>query len=63
VHIWSQDTPRKEAKMSIIGGLVDAHHEMELSPSVHLVRRTWFARHLLAILALVVATIALAFAL
>ena len=49
--------------MSIIGGLVDAHHEMELSPSVHLVRRTWFARHLLAILALVVATIALAFAL
>jgi len=36
--------------MSIIGGLVDAHHEMELSPSTRLVRSNWFVRHLLALL-------------
>ena len=40
------DTPRKEAKMSINSGLVDAHREMELSPSVRLKRSNWFARHL-----------------
>jgi hypothetical protein len=38
--------------MSLIGGLVDKHHEMELSPSVRLIRSTWFARHLWTILLL-----------
>ena len=36
--------------MSIIGCLVDAHHEMELTPSCRLVTSNWFARHLWAIL-------------
>ena len=36
--------------MSITGGLVDGHHEMELSPSSRLVHSNWFARHMGAIL-------------
>ena len=44
--------------MSLITGIVDAHHEMELSPSVRLVHSTWFARHLWTILALVFAGLA-----
>jgi len=36
--------------MSIVGGLVDAHHEMELSPSVRLIRSNWLARHMWTIL-------------
>ena len=39
--------------MSLITGIVDAHHEMELSPSVQLVRSTWFARHLWTIVSFV----------
>lgn len=35
--------------MSILGGLVDEHHEMELSPSTTLVKSNWFARHFLLI--------------
>jgi hypothetical protein len=31
--------------MSILGGLVDEHHETELSPSTTLVKPSWFARH------------------
>lgn len=46
--------------MSIIGGLVDAHHETELSPSVQLVTNNWLSRHLWAII-LVGAAIVLAF--
>ncbi|MGC9953224.1 MAG: hypothetical protein ABSD21_02975 [Rhizomicrobium sp.] len=48
--------------MSIVGGLVDAHHEMELSPSVRLIRSSWLARHLGTIL-LVGVAVALYFAL
>jgi len=44
--------------MSILGGLVDEHHEMELSPSTRLIRSNWFARHLWAILVLACAAIA-----
>jgi len=36
--------------MSIVGGLVDAHHETELSPSTRLIKSTWLARHLWTIL-------------
>jgi hypothetical protein len=36
--------------MSIIGGLVDRHHEMELSPSSQLVSSNWLVRHLWTIL-------------
>ncbi|MDE2182364.1 MAG: hypothetical protein KGJ78_05030 [Alphaproteobacteria bacterium] len=36
--------------MSIISGLVDAHHELELSPSSRLVKSSWLARHLGVIL-------------
>ena len=36
--------------MSILGGLVEEPHEMELSPSVRLIRSNWFARHIWAIL-------------
>ena len=38
--------------MSIIGGLVDHHHEMELNPSTQLVRSGWLARHLWTVLLL-----------
>ena len=38
--------------MSIIGGLVDTHHEMELTPSAQLVKSTWFFRHLWAMISL-----------
>jgi hypothetical protein len=48
--------------MSIIAGLVDTHHEMELTPSTRLVRSNWFARHLWAIF-LVGVAVALYFAL
>ena len=48
--------------MSIVGGLVDAHQEMELTPSSRLVTSNWFARHLWAILLIGVAA-ALTFAL
>ncbi len=41
--------------MSIIGGLVDAHRETELEPSVRLITSNWFARHLIAILMLAAA--------
>lgn len=37
--------------MSIIGGLVDTHHDMELTGSSQLLERTWLARHLWAVLA------------
>jgi len=36
--------------MSITSGLVDGHHEMELSPSSQIIASNWFARHLWAIL-------------
>ena len=36
--------------MSIIGGLVDVHHEMELTPSTRLIASNWFARHMWTIL-------------
>ena len=36
--------------MSIIGGLVDRHHEMELSPSTQLMSSSWLVRHLWTIL-------------
>ncbi|MDE1939771.1 MAG: hypothetical protein KGI68_12180 [Alphaproteobacteria bacterium] len=36
--------------MSIIGGLVDTHHEMELAPSARLIHSSWLARHMGAIL-------------
>ena len=45
LHI-EEGTPLKEAKMSMIGGLVDTHREMELNPSTRLIRSTWLARHL-----------------
>ncbi|MDE2110406.1 MAG: hypothetical protein KGJ79_04625 [Alphaproteobacteria bacterium] len=41
--------------MSIISGLVDMHHEMELTPSAHLIARNWFARHLWAIMVICIA--------
>ena len=40
----------KEAKMSILGGMVDGHHEMELEPSNRLIKSSWLARHLGALL-------------
>jgi hypothetical protein len=43
-----------EAPMSILGGMVDSHHEMELSPSSQLVKSSWFARHFWSILVLCV---------
>ncbi len=45
--------------MSIMGVLVDSHHEMELNPSTQLVRSNWFVRHIGVILlaALVAATV------
>lgn len=36
--------------MSILGGMVDSHHEMELSPSTRLVTSNWFVRHFWTIL-------------
>jgi len=48
--------------MSLVGGLVDKHHEMELSPSTQLVKSTWYDRHL-GVLLLVGAAIILYFAL
>jgi hypothetical protein len=53
--------PTKEATMSILGGLVDRHHEMELSPSSRLIRANWFARHVGAIIVVVGFAIALFF--
>ena len=41
--------------MSIIGGLVDAHHEMELTPSTRLVPSRWYARHIGTILLIALA--------
>lgn len=38
--------------MSILGGMVDSHHEMELSPSTQLVTSNWFVRHFWTMLAL-----------
>jgi len=46
--------------MSLLGGLIDEHHEMELSPSTQLVRSNWFARHMWAIV-IVCAAIAVLF--
>ena len=43
--------------MSILGGLTDGHHEMELSPSSRLVHSNWFARHMWAILTAVIAVV------
>ncbi|MGA7676268.1 MAG: hypothetical protein WCA78_14630 [Rhizomicrobium sp.] len=43
--------------MSIIGGLVDAHHEMELTPSSRLISSSWVARHLWTILLVGVAAV------
>jgi hypothetical protein len=37
--------------MSIIGGLVDTHHEMELTPSAQLLARSWLIRHLWTVVA------------
>ena len=45
----------EEARMSILSGLTDAHHEMELSPSARLIRSNWFARHIWAILIIAIA--------
>lgn len=42
--------------MSIIGGLVDAHRETELNPSTRLIRSAWYARHLWAIVVLLLAS-------
>jgi|GEM_PF-5518992 len=36
--------------MSILGGLTDTHHEVELSPSSRFVPSNWFARHMGVIL-------------
>jgi hypothetical protein len=41
----------QEATMSILGGLVDEHHETELNPSTRLVTSNWFVRHFFAMLA------------
>lgn len=49
--------------MSIVGGLVDAHHEMELSPSVRLVKSLWLARHMGTILLIAAAAVGLYFVL
>jgi hypothetical protein len=49
--------PSKEADMSIIGGLVDGHHEMELTPSTRLVRSSWYGRHFGTILLVAIAAI------
>lgn len=38
--------------MSILGGLVDEHHETELNPSTRLVTPGWFVRHFFTILAI-----------
>jgi hypothetical protein len=43
--------------MSIIGGLVDTHHDMELTGSSQLLERTWLARHLWTVLAVGLATL------
>ena len=43
--------------MSIIGGLVDTHHEMELTGGSQLLARTWFARHLWAVLSVGLVTL------
>jgi hypothetical protein len=51
-------TPLKEAKMSLVGGLVDRHHETELTPSVQLIHSTWFARHLWTIMFVAASTLA-----
>lgn len=37
--------------MSILGGMVDSHHEMELTPSTRLVTSNWLVRHFWAVLA------------
>jgi len=47
--------------MSILGGLVDGHHAMELSPSSRLIRASWFARHIGVILLAVGVALALCF--
>lgn len=36
--------------MSILGGLIDEHHETELNPSTRLVTAGWFVRHIWTIL-------------
>jgi len=36
--------------MSITSGLVDSHHEMELSPSTQRVTSNWVIRHILVLL-------------
>jgi len=41
--------------MSILGGLVDSHHETELSPSTQLIHSTWPARHVWMIFAVITA--------
>jgi len=44
--------------MSLVGGLVDRHHETELTPSVQLIHSTWFARHLWTIMFVAASTLA-----
>jgi len=47
--------------MSLIGGLVDSHHEMELNPSTQLVHSNWFVRHIgVILLAALVAAVVIA---
>ena len=45
----------QEAIMSILGGLIDEHHETELNPSTQLVTASWFVRHIWTILAIAAA--------
>ena len=44
--------------MSITGGVVDSHHETELSPSTRLIHTSWLARHMGVLLAVGVAAAA-----
>ena len=43
--------------MSLIGGLVDSHHETELNPSTQLVHSNWFVRHVGVILLVALAAV------
>ncbi len=47
--------------MSILGGLVDEHHETELSPSTQFVKAGWFVRHFWTIMLIAVAAAAFGF--
>jgi hypothetical protein len=39
----------QEARMSIVGGLVGTHHELEMTSSTHAATMDWFVRHAWAV--------------